>query len=52
MMFSLIYVIAGGGAFMSGIDEMFKMAHCPPQDYLFRVSDLSGLVDVIKLVVK
>lgn len=50
-----IYVIAVGNEFISGIDEMVKVAYWPsraPQDYLFRVSDLSGLVDVIKLVVK
>ena len=47
-----IYVIAVGGAFMAGIDEMVKVASWPPQKYLFRVSDLSGLVDVIKLVEK
>lgn len=47
-----IFVIAVGGQFMSGIDEMVKVASWPPQRYLFRVSDLSGLVDVIKLVVK
>ena len=40
-----IYVIAVGSAFMSGIDE-------PPHHYLFPVSDLSGWVEVIKLVVK
>ena len=47
-----IYVIAVGGQFIYGIDEMVKVASRPPQNYLFRVSDLSGLVDVIKLVVK
>ena len=47
-----IYVIAVGGAFMSGIDEMVKVASWPPQNHLFRVSDLSGWVEVIKLVVK
>ena len=40
-----IYVIAVRTAFMSGIDE-------PPHHYLFQVSDLSGWVEVIKLVVK
>lgn len=47
-----IYVIAVGGTFISGIDEMVKVASRPPQDYLFRVSDLRGLVEVMKLVVK
>ncbi|XP_015750423.1 PREDICTED: integrin alpha-D-like isoform X2 [Acropora digitifera] len=47
-----IYVIAVGGAFMSGIDEMVKVASWPPQNHLFRVSDLNGLLTVIKLVVK
>ena len=47
-----IYVIAVGGTFISGIDEMVKMASRPPEQFLFRVSGLSGLVEVIKLVVK
>ena len=47
-----IYVIAVGSAFMSGIDEMAKVASSPPQNYLFRVSDLNGFLRVIKLVVK
>ena len=47
-----IYVIAVGDKFISGIDEMVKVASRPPQDYLFRVSDFSGLVKVIKLVVQ
>ncbi|XP_015758231.1 PREDICTED: collagen alpha-1(XII) chain-like isoform X2 [Acropora digitifera] len=47
-----IYVIAVGSAFMSGIDEMAKVASSPPQNHLFRVSDLNGFLRVIKLVVK
>ena len=47
-----IYVIAVGGTFISGIDEMVKVASRPPQYYLYRVRDLSGLVKVMKLVVK
>ena len=47
-----IYVIAVGSAFMSGIDEMVKVASWPPQNHVFRVSDLNGLLTVIKLVVK
>ena len=45
-------MIAVGSAFMSGIGEMVKVASWPPQDHLFQVSDLSGLVNVIKLVEK
>ena len=47
-----IFVIAVGSALMSGIREMVKVASWPRQNHLFRVSDLSGFVNVIKLVEK
>ena len=47
-----IYVIAVGGQFMSGISEMVRVASSPPENHLFRVSNLGRLVDRVKLVVK
>lgn len=46
-----IFVIAIGG-YIKGIDEMVKVASYPPKDFLFRVSDYRGFVEVIKLVIK
>ena len=47
-----IYVVAVGSESMSGIAEMVRVASQPPEGHLFRVRDLRGFVEVIKLVIK
>ena len=47
-----ISVLAVGGQHISGIDEMVKVASWPPERHLFRVSNMNGFLEVIKLVVK
>ena len=46
-----IYVVAVGTS-ISGIHEMVKVASNPPDKYLFRVDNLQGFWEVIKLIVK
>lgn len=46
-----IYVVAVG-SYISGIDEMVKVASSPPEDYLFRVNDYEGLGKVVNLAIK
>ena len=46
-----IFVVAVGNA-IDGIDEIVKVASNPPEDYLLRVINMSGLWDLIKLTVK
>ena len=46
-----IYVVAVG-SYISGIDEMVKVASNPPDRYLFRVKNLKGFWKVIKLIVR
>ena len=46
-----IYVVAVGN-YINGIDEMVKVASYPPDRFLFRVKDLQGFWNIIKLIVK
>ena len=46
-----IFVVAVGDS-IPGIDEIVKIASYPPKDYLFRVHNLKGFWDIIKLIVK
>lgn len=46
-----IFVVAVGN-YIHGIDEIVKTASFPPQDYLFRVKNLAGFWNIIKLIVK
>ena len=46
-----IYVVAVGTS-IYGIDEIVQVATYPPDKYLFRVEDLSGLWNIVKLIVK
>ena len=46
-----IYVVAVGES-IYGIDEIVKIASYPPQNYLFRVKNLTGFWEIIKLIVK
>ena len=40
------------GRYISGIDEMVKVASSPPENYVFRVENNSALWKVVKLVIK
>ena len=46
-----IYVVAVG-RYISGIDEMVKVASSPPENYVFRVENNSALWKVVNLVNK
>ena len=46
-----IFVIAVGNA-IDGIDEIVKVASHPPKDYLLRVANMDGLLDLIILTVR
>ena len=46
-----IYVVAVG-RYISGIDEMVKVASSPPENCVFRVGKNSALWKVVKLVIK
>ena len=46
-----IFVVAVGN-YISGIDEMVKVATYPPEHFLFRVKNLQQFWKVIKLVIK
>ena len=46
-----VYVVPVG-TFYYGIDEIVKVASYPPDKYLFRVQNLAGFWDIIKLIVK
>ena len=46
-----IFVVAVG-SYISGIDEMVKVASHPPEDYLFRVKKLGGFLHIIKLIIQ
>ena len=46
-----IFVVAVG-TYINGIDEMVKVASYPPQQFMFRVNDLSGFWNIIKLIIK
>ena len=46
-----IYVFAVG-TYISGIDELVKVASYPPDEFLFRVKTLQQFWNVIKLVIK
>ena len=46
-----IYVI-GIGTYNNGIDEMVKVASYPPEHFLFRVTNLQGFWNIVKLVIK
>ena len=46
-----IYVVAVGN-YIHGINEMVKVASYPPKKFLFRVKDMQGFWNIIKLIVK
>ena len=46
-----IFVVAVG-PYISGINEMVKVASYPPEDYLFRVKKLDGFLQIIKLIIQ
>ncbi|KAL9984353.1 hypothetical protein ACROYT_G006637 [Oculina patagonica] len=46
-----IYVVAVG-SYIYGIDKIMKVASYPPDQFLFRVKDLAGFWNIIKLIVK
>lgn len=46
-----IYVVAVG-SYISGIDEMVRVASYPPEKFMFRVQKLQNFLDVVKLVIK
>ena len=43
-----IYVLAVGG-YITGIDEMVKVASSPPENHMFRVQTLGDFWQVVKL---
>ena len=44
--------VVGVGSYIHGIDEMVKVASYPPDQFLFRVKNLAGFWNVIKLIVR
>ena len=46
-----IYVVAVGHS-IGGIDEIVQVASYPPDKFLFRVENLQGFWNIIKLIVK
>lgn len=46
-----IFVVAVGN-YISGIDEMVRVASYPPNKFLFRVSKLQNFLTIVKLVIK
>ena len=44
--------VVGVGSYIGGIEEMVKIASYPPQDFLFRVKNLQGFWEIVKLIVK
>lgn len=46
-----IFVVAIG-PFVNGIDEMVKVASYPSQHFLYRVKNLNGFLNIIKLIIK
>ena len=46
-----IFVVAVG-TYINGIHEMVKVASYPPEEFLFRVKDLSGFWKIIKMIIK
>ncbi len=46
-----IYVIAVG-TYINRIDKIVNVASYPPERFLFRVKDLAGFWNIIKLIVK
>ena len=46
-----IYVVAVGG-YISGIDEMVKVASSPPENHMFRVQTLGDFWQVVKLAIR
>lgn len=46
-----IFVVAVG-SYISGIDEMVRVASYPPEEHVFRVQKYENFWDVVKLVVK
>ena len=46
-----IFVVAVG-SYISGIDELVKVASKDPKEHVFRVADMSGFLDVTELAFK
>ena len=46
-----IFVVAVG-TYINGIDEMVKVASYPPEQFLFKVKNLSGFWNLVKLIIK
>ena len=46
-----IFVVAVG-RHINGIDEMVRVASYPPKDHLFRVKNLDGFFQIIKLIIQ
>ena len=46
-----IFVVAVG-SYIRGIDEMVRVASYPPKDHVFRVKNLGGFLEIIKLVIQ
>lgn len=46
-----IFVVAVG-SYISGIDEMVRVASYPPKDHVFRVSSLRGFLKIINLIIQ
>ena len=46
-----IYVVAVG-SYITGIDEMVKVASSPPENHMFRVQKLTNFWEVVKLVIQ
>ena len=44
--------VVGVGSYVNGIDEIVTVASYPPQNYLFRVNDMAGFWNIIKLIVQ
>ena len=46
-----IFVVAVGN-YISGIQEMVRVASHPPQNFLFRVESVAGFLEIVNLVIK
>ena len=46
-----IFVVAVG-SYIHGIDEMVRVASHPREDHIFRVNNLDGFLEIIKLVIQ
>ena len=47
-----VFVIAVGGKYMIGIEEMAHVASYPPKDFLFRVEKVGDFLEAVKLAIK